>query len=294
LVVVSDEIRWLIDSFIDKTPRPIKILLFLLMLVGLISMIPFMLHIFGFHCNTDSEIIQTSPRKFIINLQLAFTGADEYINTSSYVPDNINAPLLGFPIASCRKPVCLVNGTYYWESDPYCDGKTTIYPSLTTLAVWSRCSICQGDVNSIGIQSSNMLGTDYFYLCLEDSIHLNQSDRNWYQDWVCDEGEDCTVPKYYKYEFDTGTFDCVDLDICGLNNTKIISVVDDLLDQVGGELLYPEGTTKNYESVARLKCDKSLNPELTFFGIPIFDYKIWLLLIVIYCMFIFLSIIKKH
>ena len=42
---------------------------------------------------------------------------------------------------------------------------------------------------------------------------------NWYQDWICDEGEDCTIPNHYKYEFDTGSFDCVDLDICGVDIT---------------------------------------------------------------------------
>jgi len=295
LVVISDEIRWMIDSFIDKTPKPIKILLFLLMLVALVSMIPFMLHIFGFHCNTDAEVIKTSPRKFTTNIQLAFIGADEYINTSSYIPDRVSSNLiLGIPIESCRKPVCIVNGSYYWQSDSYCQGETIVYPLLFTQAEWSRCSICEGDVNHTAIEDSNFLGTDYYYLCLGDAQHLNQSDRNWYQDWICDEGDDCTVPKHYKWEYDTGTFDCIDPDICGLNNTEIVSKVDDLLLEADGELLYPDTTSKNYKSVIKVKCDRNYNPELTFFGIPLFDYRIWLMLIVIYILFMFLTYIKKH
>ena len=285
---VWDGIRWIIDFFIDKAPKPIKILFFLLLLIGLVAMIPFFLHLIGFHCNTSSEMVKLSPIKVLTNIRLAFIGSNEIINETSYIPDKPNL------VSSCRKPVCYVNGTYYWQSDPYCDGQTLVYPYLTTLATWSRCGICQGDVNYTGIESSNTLGTDYFYLCLDDVFHINVSERNWYQRWICDEGDDCTVPHYYYYEYDTGTFDCVDLDICGTNNTIIKSKADDILLDSGGQLLYPDPDKKDYNSVVRLKCDKELSPSITFFGIPVFDYRIWLMLIVIYILFMFLTNIKKH
>lgn len=288
MVIILDEIRWLIDSFLDKTPRPIQILIFLLMLVGLVSLIPFFLHLIGFHCNTDAEVIKTTPLSFITNLRIAYIGADDYINTSSYIPQPSSI------VVSCRKPVCYVNGSYYYESTSYCDGQTIIYPLLTTRATWSQCSICDGEVNYTGIRSIGGFVSESFYLCHGDAYHINQSDRNWYQSWVCDEGEDCTVPKYYKYEYDTGTFDCIYLEICGLNNTQIISEMDSLLDQAEGELFYPDISEKDYRKAVSIKCDRKFEPQITFFGLPIFDYKVWLLLIVIYVMFMFLSNIVKH
>lgn len=274
----------------DKAPKPIKIIFFLLMLVGLVSMIPFFLHLFGFHCNTSSELVQTSPLKVITNLKLGFIGADEYINTSSYVPENLET--LGLATTSCRKPVCISNGNYYYQSNTQCDNKTIVYPYLTNRLSYSRCITCSGEINHTAI--FGVAGfVDNVYLCHGDANRIDKDDMNWFQSWSCDEDR-CIPPNHYYYEYDTGTYDCLDNDICGLNASEIISLVDDLLENADGELLYKTSETKDYKSVVRLNCDKQLSPQLTFFGIPVFDYRIWLMLIIIYIMFMFLSHIKKH
>lgn len=287
---IFNGIKFVITFFMDKAPKPIKFLFFLLMLVGLVAMIPFVLHLFGFHCNTSSQIIQVSPLKVVTNVKLAFIGGDEFINTTSYVPENLKS--FGIATESCRKPVCYVDGQYYYQSMDECDNQTIVYPYLTTLATWSRCSICDGDVNSTFVRG--VIGTsDTNYLCHGDSYRINKSDMNWYQSWTCDEDR-CIPPNYYYYEFDTGTYDCLDLDVCGLNNTEIISVTDDILKEANGKLLDTISNKHDYRKTVTLKCDKNFSPQITFFGIPVFDYRIWLMLSIIFVLFMFLSNIKKH
>lgn len=289
---IFNGIKFVITFFMDKAPRPIKFMFFLLMLVGLVAMIPFMLHFFGFHCNTSSELIQLSPLKVTTNIRLAFIGADEYINTSSYVPENLNT--FGFFSSdSCRKPVCYIDGEYYYQSMDECDNQTIVYPYLTTLVTWSRCSICDGNVTSTFIRGA-IGNSDTFYLCHGDSYTINKSDRNWYQSLTCNEDDRCFPPNYYYYEYDTGTYDCLDLDVCGINNTEIISVTDDLLKEADGKLLNKITNKNDYRKTITLKCDKNFSPQITFFGIPVFDYRIWLLFSVLFVMFMFLNNIKRH
>ena len=295
---IWDGIRWLINSFVDNAPKPLKIILFLFMLVGLVALVPFFLHVTGFHCNTDGEVIQLSPLKVATNVRIGLMDAGELINSSSYIPDPSEHNFI--PVFSCRKPVCLVNGTYYWDSSVYCDGQTIIYPYLTTLAEWSRCSVCDGEVNYTQVRGQ--IADDSFYLCHGDAYHINESDMNWYQSWTCDEGDRCFPPNHYYYEYDTGTYDCIDLNICGENQTIITSKGDDLLEEKGGEKLYETPSSGDYRSFIRLRCDKDVKPEITIYGglgkdkrgFPIFDYKIWLFIIIIFILFMFLGNIKRH
>ena len=281
---VWDGIRWAIDFFMDKIPRPLQILIFLLFLVLFASMIPFFLHLVGVHCDSHSVVKKVSLLKVSTNVQLAYIGANEYINISSYVPPNIET--LGLPTESCRKPVCYSKGRYFWQSDDECDNKTIIYPYLTTLLSWSRCTVCQGDVNHTTILG--LLGTDSYYLCFGDAYPINKTDMNFYQSFTCDEDR-CMPPFYYYYEYDTGTYDCLNETYCGENASVILSRADILLEQADAERMYAASADdRSYDKAIQVKCDKEFNPQIYFYKIPIFNYKIWLLLVVVYVMFTFL------
>jgi len=295
VVIISDIIdgvKFIINFFMDKAPRPVQILFFLLLLVAFVSIIPFFLHLVGFHCNSDGKIVRLSPLKVISNTELAFMGKGEIINSTSYLPESI----VGNTV-SCRKPVCIVGGKYYWQSETECSGQTIVYPYLSTGHSLTRCFDCSGDDNLTTIHGS-FSNTETFYLCLGDAYPRNLSNVGiftlYYQTLYCSEDR-CEPPIHYYYDYDTGLYVCKDLDVCGGNNTVIISSVDDLLENAGGELYYPSSIdNKDYRSLVKLTCSDNLSPQITFYGIPVFDYRIWLMLIVIYVMFMFLSKIKDN
>lgn len=270
---IFDGIRWGIDFFLNKAPKPLLYIIFLALILLFGSMIPFMLHIFGVHCDSNAEVLKTSPLMITKNFKIAIIDADELYNSSSYVPDEPNFA------TSCRKPSCFVDGEYYWESESECDNQTIIYPFLTTRLLSSRCSICQGGVNSTLIRGTGG-NSQSFYLCFGDAYPIPKEDMNWYQSWTCDEDR-CSPPVNYYYEYDTGTYDCSNLDVCGLNATETTYQIDEELASAGAELMYPFENRKDYRTFMYFKCDKQLKPQLTLYGIPLFDYKIWLILTVI-------------
>jgi len=297
MAIISDEIRWIIDFFTDKFPKPLKYLFFLLLLVGIVSLIPFLLHLMGFHCNSDLNVVQTSPLKIISNIKLAFMGEGEIINTSSYIPDTLTSQsefvgLISIPIASCRYVICQNGSYFYWENENECDGASLMNPYNTVQATWSRCSTCSGDINETFIRGT-FGASETTYLCFGDAQRINESDMSWYQKWVCDEDR-CIPPSHYYYEYDTGTYDCLDLDICGENYTTVLSTVDDTIDEAEGQLLYSENDDKNsIKRIAEIVCNEEMTPTLTFYSIPIFDYRIWVFLFIIIILAMFLFKLKK-
>jgi hypothetical protein len=68
--------------------------------------------------------------------------------------------------------------------------------------------------------------------------------------------------------------------------THNLSTVGDqwnnLLNELGAQKYYSpaELESRSYQNVFRLSCN-NLIPTLNFFGIPVFDYKIWLFLMLI-------------
>lgn len=295
--IISDiweGILFLIGQFLDKAPKPLKFFLFMLFLVALVAIIPFFMHIIGYHCNTDLETVQTSPLKLATNIRVAFLDENDIINTSSFEPDLIGIGIL--TIEACKRSICFNNGEAYFSVEDECENETTLYPfALDSGAYdWVRCVECEGGIFNKTFIKGTFGASETKNLCFADAYARNESDMNWLQSAFCDPSDRCIPPEYYKYEYDTGTYDCIEPEICGLNNTKIISEVDDLLLNAGAQLVYTNSNEKSYENMVKVKCDAQLRPNITFFGIPVFDYKIWLMLGVIATLFIFLKNIKAH
>lgn len=288
---IFDGIRWIISEFLDKAPKPLKFLIFMLFLTGLASLIPFFMHIIGFHCNTDLDVVKTSTFKFSSNIKLAFVGEDDVINSSSYNPEPLT--IIGLAVESCKRTICFHNGDAYYAIESECDNETTLYPFALDSSDygWVRCADCElGYFNETFIRGT-FGASETKNLCFGDAY---ATDMNWLQEQLCDPEDRCLPPENYYYEYDTGTYDCDNLDVCGLNNSVITSEVDTLLLNADGYKFYDDPDPKNYKNMAMLKCDTSLRPNLTFFGIPVFDYRLWLMIAIISTMFVFLRNIKTH
>jgi len=295
---VIDGVKWTIDFIFNKAPRPVQFGIFLVLLLLLGALIPFLFHMVGVHCNHDAKIVTTSPLAFITNIKIAFIGKEEgYQNVSAYQPDIISLLPSNIGGESCVKPICYDDSVdvWYWESEGVCDNKTILHPYLSKHFDWQKCVICNGTVNYTVIVETYSAIRDSEWLCYGDAYRIPDSDMSWVQKTFCDPDQRCIPPRNYYYDYDTGLYTCLNPAVCGANITEANQtyLLDEELKQANAEQMYKD-EQKTYDKALYFKCDNNLRPQLTFFGIPFLDYKIWLFIMVIAVMFIFLNKIKKH
>lgn len=291
-----DGIRWSIDFFMDKIPRPLKIAFFLIFLLLFGVFIPFMLHTFGVHCNSNSQVVKTSSLDILTNLKIAFIDPDEQTNISSFQPDIIGFDTIGnLGGVPCSYDICYYpnDDAYYWESNSICENRTILKPFLTKHFDFESCVTCDGDINySIILEAFGFRTADYF--CYGDAYPIPYENRSWTQKILCNPSRRCMPPPHYYYDYDTGLFTCYDIDVCGIfTNITTVYKIDDYLHDAGGELMYDNQNKNDYKKMMLFKCQNDGQPILTLYGIPLFDYKIWLMIIVIAVLIMFLSMIKN-
>jgi len=293
---IWDGILFLIDFFFNKAPKPIQLAMFLLFLLLLGSLIPFTMHLFGIHCTSAGDVVKISPMKLTKNIKLAFLDKDDIYNVSEFQPDTIGFLPLDIGGESCVKPICHDEDDFwFWQSTNECDNKTIIHPFLTKRFDWQKCVVCDGDENFSIIHSSYSIAAERETLCFGDAYRIAEEDMNFVQRMFCDPESRCMPPLHYYYNYTTGKFTCLDLEYCAENvtNQTIIPRIDEELKEGDAELMYKD-TKKDYKKLLFFKCDKKCNPQLTIYGIPFLDYKMWLLIFVVGVMFLFLRSIKKH
>ena len=285
-------VRWIIDTFLNKAPRPIQIIIFLMMLLVFVSIIPFFTHLVGIHCTSDLQPVKTSPLSVSNNLRLAFMDRDDLINATVLNPEELGA-LGGF--TDCAYYICNDSGILTQADSTFCDNLTKFYIYKTTAFDWSRCTNCDGtEFYTGGFRFNLDLDQQGGYWCNGDIERKDRDDMNFYQKFSCDSESRCMPPINYYWEVDTGRYECNNLDECGVNLTEenITPLVDQILVDFDAELLYTD-TDLDFKKTVYIKCDGEASPHITVFGIPVFDYKIWLILYIIGGMFLFLSKIRR-
>lgn len=255
---IIDGFKWLIDFFVDKVPKPIKYILFLLLLLLFASLIPFFLHMIGIHCNSDKEPLKANSFDFFANygiykeqenlligqnLTFEEVHPDTDLRTCVFYMFDNNGfveQCIDFDNSSC-------NYHYRWGSDFDCTTKV----------------LCQ----------------ENFYLGLFDSCDEYCISDVYPQDNLFSTAEaDCFIPEGYAWSLTDGIYYCVNDTICG-EEGEGFNIIDEKLKSINAEPIYSEGKNdKSYKNVVKIKCDSNYNPQITFFGLPIFDYKFWVLL----------------
>jgi hypothetical protein len=271
----------LLQSFLQSIPKSVKYILFLVFILIILAILPFFLHIFGYHCNSEKQIIKTSIAEFNTNLKLATTSGEEFINLSEYNPST-----------SIISVDCMYEINYTGSGDKYeeCFSYSTncIYVLRYSPKLFSTLGRCISCVNRSYLYITSKAGTNLNgYYCLGDAYRLNESDMDegWFQD-TCN--SDCVMPEGYYYRSSTGTFVCSDFTVCGNATQTAKKVLDVLLDQADGKRYYPLVVNdKDYNSAVKLKCDNNYDPQITVFGVPLFDYRLWILLYMVGIMFFF-------
>lgn len=293
-------IRWIIDFFLNKAPKPVLFLFFLLLLFLFSAFISFTFHLIGIHCTSTGDVVKVSPLKVGSNINLAFIGANEPFDPANYTPQPITVgegviSLIGNEV--CFRKICFGDdGEYHYSIESDCDNKTIITPYKMAKWSWLYCSVCNGTVNSTFI--SGIFGaSETIDLCFGNTEPLDDDDKNFYQEHFCEPESQCTPPDDYYYDYAQNLYICSNPTVCNqsVNSSSPITKADHVLLEANAELLYPPNMNKkDINSAILFKCDKQGSAAMTFFGVPVFDYRIWMLLGVIFGMLVGLNYISQH
>lgn len=284
---VFNGIRWAIDFFFTKTPRPVQILVFLLLIVSFGFIVSFTMHLLGIHCTSAKEVVSTSWNDFGVNLGIIGLTDEEIL-----IGDNKS-------ICDAHHDLC---------SDEH---KCFVYANQVDVDEWSECNStdtgCKylykyGNCFNCTTQElcfeRRIFGVcDWDEYCVTDVLGNNFGEGFLFNGCFANrwDAQDCNIPDGYFWNVTTGAYFCTDDDICGTNATKSLPLLDQKLEVANAQLFYPPNVdSESYKKVVSITCDNNFNPQLAFFSIPLFNYEIWLLLIVIYVvgMFTFMFIRK--
>lgn len=284
---IWDGIRWIIDFFVSKVPAPIKFLIFLLFLLIFGSLISLFLHLSGVHCNSDKDVVKVSITDIGTNIAIMFEDSKRIFTESNLSICDVHPDRCGSEHDCYFFARELDNGLFvecnitnsssdcgYYLKDGQCHNCTEQEICFQESMNWIFC----GDWHSV---------------CVDNAY---PSDYSTAYDTFMGCGSACFVPEHYIWNFTSGQYECKDLDYCGVGATKEqTSIIDEKLLRAGAELIYPSGEAgRDYKGVVYLKCNADFNPRLTFFGIDLFDYKIWLFLVIIYILVILLFKLNRQ
>lgn len=287
--VISETLSFL-QSIIQAMPKSLRYIFFLAFVIGAFALLPFLFHMIGFHCNSDRNIVKTSTFSFIGNAEIALQDPRELFNASSFTPYELTG------ITECTYYVRYISEGLYEVCTDTDNFTGCVYGLLYSPKLLGDDPVCINSTNfsCVSIVRPSFGSTSGNCLSFSDAYRKNDDEIYWWQRYAtCN--SDCTPPPNYAYNATTNTFNCIDLDVCGTANTTIKYKIDVLLEKHDAERFYSQsGSDKDYKNAVKFACDSSFNPQITIFGLPIFDYKIWIALIVLGAMFFWLSHVGRH
>ena len=282
MTIILDELTWVIDFFINKIPKPLQIIIFLIFILLFGVVLSYSLHIFGIHCAETNKGIKPVKNDFVdigTNFQiLRIVIAGEDLNENFSVSDLLG--ISGFETTSCSQ--------YLIQSDEededcfeFCDDSTD-----------SDCEWYYGFADCFNCIETEILYCDYGFKKDKCQGNVTNIDWSWYQTWFSCPIE-CKIPQGYYFDTVSGLFICNET-YCLDNSTEsdLGKRLNALLDGVGAELIYVKDID-NIDQMVKFSCDSEFNPTITFYSINIFDYRIWVFMFVIFFMAMFLFKLKK-
>jgi hypothetical protein len=278
---IWDGIRWAIDFFFDKAPRPVQYLVFLLMLLLVGNVIVGGLQLLGVHCNQKYQPVKTSVFDVTTNVFVFYettlgsmfsepSVTFEDVHTySGVVGDTCYFALYNDSgnLTVCDNPTTNASCRYYYNFRPTTDSN-----------VDRGCSVCNHTNLGWVDDDSSIFGVAHIGdVCIDDAYPPEPFSMDWlYCAALCD------IPENYRFSFDNGTYICTDLDYCGVNATiESDYAFNTRLKRANAELMYPTIEEKSYRRFVGITCNGDFTPRFAVFGIDVFDFKIWVLLTII-------------
>jgi len=234
----------LTGNILKTMPKPV-LFIFFVMLLGVIGFVlnP-VFNSFGIYCKSTQEVVKIPNGNLFSNIALMnkLPGMDE-ISGENIDPDGWFVKCKEFHNGSFR----LVD---YGCSD---------------------CDIISDMGSNLGFSGS---------LCEGDAYKKSDEDLSWFNRKIKCPVADCTIPKNYYYEVDSGMYECENQELC--TNTKLAVSRDAKLDEVGSVPAYTSDTTDaSYDKVFKFSCTNKLKVEPTIAGIPFLNPAIWMILMLI-------------
>lgn len=294
---IQSAIQWVITEFLAKLPRPLQFLIFLFFVLILGFLISLFLHLVGVHCTSDNVPVRMSITDIGGNYNILTAKKDVLQGDNLSICDVHPEKCGGNIITSATK----LGWDCFYFARPLPDGN---YEGCNDTLYSSDCRYFYREGNCFNCTVGNicldpdgctsLLGVSFdrqrVNVCLSDARALPTLSLSCRLNGV----GSCSIPYGYVWNFTTGAFDCEDTDLCGFNSTEAYAQVDQLLKEADAKNIYEDEEEYSYTRLISITCDDDLDPQLAFFGIPLFDYRIWVLLMVLTVMFWFLTVVKRN
>lgn len=263
--IISDiigTIQKIIDWVQRTIPKPVMFLFFLVFLLFIgNTLMPIFFNMMGIFCIDGTK----------------------YTNDFYDVPTNIATTfrIMGIDLENGTTDVelnCI--GQIYNDTSP---GNPNALITYYDGAYCTECTkiVGSGDPNYLasGIPPYN----DNNGLCAGDAIHIPDNEKSTLQRWLCEYIGDesviafaCEPPPGFIFDFDNAIYTCVDILICG-NFTKQVLVENGLIAKGFTRI---ETFPTDEPSVVGTTCYEN-KPKFTVVGIDLFNWNIWLFLLLI-------------
>ena len=284
---IQRSINWLLTT----APKPLLLILFLLFIVAFGSVFGFLLNTTGNFCDTAGNEYRTGTFSLLTNFQLMgnMPHSDELDSETLDADDYTSST-----ITECS----FLYSSTEWK---YTELGSKDYENLTSRYYFQDdgCITCEHQVWAI---PQGFLGgyKSREKICLDETVYPNErEERTFFAKQQCGKtlGR-CAIPEGYYYESSTDTFVCDD-ELCRNSNgsTNTIGQLWNLkLKESGAKIVPPsEHGDRDYRNAIRIECDNGdIKPALRVFGIEIFDYKLWVMLIILSALVWVMFKIKRH
>ena len=272
----------IIRTAFDTVPKPVKFLLFLLLLLFIGLLIQSILSVTGIYCDSANNPVKLGGG-FIKNIELA----DEvpnmaFLNLEAEEQAEYGISQFSDLITKCSKiiPYGLIQ---------YPDGAEEAFTDKYFFD-GTFCTDCESVTIIEQLANGDVFDTHNF--CTGTVLRLDKEDKSVWQKMFCGGMfGGCEPPEHYFWSQELDVFLCSDETCEGIT---LGEKWDAKLQEAEATYLYPEGiiAKTSYEKLVGITCT-DIKPNLTVYGIPILDYKIWILLMLVAILVWVLTNIKK-
>jgi len=257
-----------IKTFFDTIPKPVKFLLFLFLILFIGSIAQNSLMVFGTFCDSGEHPVKIKNNIFN-NIGLISDIPDPDLVGEEIVPIDEDA------FSSLFKEASVCSRKIKYGTITFDDGNTEEITELTNFYNGAYCTNCEEVI--IEEKRNNGDTLDIVRgLCYGDVYRLEN--KSFFKKILCGFSR-CEPPKDYYYDSINDVYQCTSDECSGKTAGDWW---DEKLNDLGAVYLYPEGENNrvHFENFVGVTC-QDLKPRIAVYGIPIFDYFMWLLILVI-------------
>jgi len=257
--------------FLTSAPRLLQLLIFLLMVLLLASIFGFFINGTGNFCDTAGNEYKTGTFSVVTNIQLI---ADMPSN------DDLNSETIDANTVDEGNTKILTCGAFFYDVEKILDnGTRTGLEEGYYFHDSGRCTECDNIIKVyVGVgQTERYCDQEVLYPKSYDDLTLLGK-------WTCGKTLGaCSIPEGYYWRQTDNQLVC-DSPLCknevGEDNT-VGQLWNLKLKQSGAKIVEEEDANRqDYKNMITLDCEAGdINPKFKFFGIEVFNYKLWVMLI---------------